>query len=155
MIDSSSGCESLTGRKKSSISGPKTAKKRVSLMPWGGWQPCFPMSWTRGSRWSGIMDITVMSAGAIGKTKSVWMDTLYPGIRRITKRAPEELGQSDSEDLRIGPPDLPEIFRKDESHQRDWGYVWWRPDYFIPDIILLCCHFNYVVWFNSHLIPFP
>jgi hypothetical protein len=49
------------------------------------------------------------------------MDTLHSGIRRIIKRAPKELGKADPEDLRSRPPDLPEMFRKDESHQRDRG----------------------------------
>ena len=33
----------------------------------------------------------------------------------------EELGKADSEDLGSGPTDLPQMFRKDESHQRDRG----------------------------------
>jgi hypothetical protein len=41
-------------------------------MPWSGWQPCAPMSRTRGSRWSGIiMVITAMSAGESGKNKTM------------------------------------------------------------------------------------
>jgi len=33
----------------------------------------------------------------------------------------EELGKADPEDLRSGPTDLPQMFREDESHQRDRG----------------------------------
>jgi hypothetical protein len=32
-----------------------------------------------------------------------------------------ELGKADLENLRSGPPDLPEMFRNDESHQCDRG----------------------------------
>ena len=33
----------------------------------------------------------------------------------------EELGKADPDDLRSGPTDLPQMFREDESHQRDRG----------------------------------
>jgi len=49
------------------------------------------------------------------------MGTLYPGIRRIVKGAPEGLGQTDPKNLGGGFPDLPEMLRTDESNKCDRG----------------------------------
>ena len=49
----------------------KTVKRQKNLPPLNGLLPCAAMFPTVGSRWSGTMATTVMSAGAIGKNKSL------------------------------------------------------------------------------------
>ena len=48
----------------------KKAGRQRPLMLWSGLLPCAAMFPTVGSRWSGTMATTVMSAGAIGNKKT-------------------------------------------------------------------------------------
>ncbi len=48
----------------------KDGKKENIFDPWSGWQPCVPMSQTRGNRWSDIMASTLTSPGEDGKSKT-------------------------------------------------------------------------------------
>ncbi len=51
--------------------------------------------------------------------ESWWMDTLHPGTGWDLQGIQKKLGKAESENLWNGPVDLPEMFGKDESNQRD------------------------------------